>query len=218
MSNSRENILQRLRNGRPELTAATGEVQIDSLAWDLEQRIKTFCDRMASVKAEVHLVTESDWPIKLRELAAERELSNLLYAPKGPLAAEIESAWTESSGNTELISREESVDEWKHELFYQVDGAVTSVRSGIAEVGTLILWPTREEPRTFSLVPPVHFAILKAEHLHHTFADAMEAEQWHQEMPTNVVLISGPSKSADIEQTLAYGVHGPTELVVLLVC
>ncbi|MCP4339093.1 MAG: hypothetical protein GY799_09470 [Desulfobulbaceae bacterium] len=37
-------------------------------------------------------------------------------------------------------------------------------------------------------------------------------------MPTNVVLISGPPKSADIEQTLAYGVHGPTELVVLFVC
>jgi L-lactate dehydrogenase complex protein LldG len=36
-------------------------------------------------------------------------------------------------------------------------------------------------------------------------------------MPSNALLISGPSKSADIEQTLAYGVHGPKELVVILV-
>jgi L-lactate dehydrogenase complex protein LldG len=36
-------------------------------------------------------------------------------------------------------------------------------------------------------------------------------------MPTNALLISGPSKSADIEQTLAYGVHGPKELVILLI-
>ena len=41
--------------------------------------------------------------------------------------------------------------------------------------------------------------------------------QWSDKMPTNALLISGPSKSADIEQTLAYGVHGPKELVVLLI-
>jgi L-lactate dehydrogenase complex protein LldG len=35
-------------------------------------------------------------------------------------------------------------------------------------------------------------------------------------MPTNALLITGPSKSADIEQTLAYGVHGPKELLVLV--
>ncbi len=36
-------------------------------------------------------------------------------------------------------------------------------------------------------------------------------------MPTNIILASGPSKTADIQQTLAYGAHGPKELIVLLV-
>jgi len=40
---------------------------------------------------------------------------------------------------------------------------------------------------------------------------------WASQMPTNALLISGPSKSADIEQTLAYGVHGPKELVVIII-
>jgi L-lactate dehydrogenase complex protein LldG len=38
-----------------------------------------------------------------------------------------------------------------------------------------------------------------------------------QKIPTNVLLISGPSKTADIELTLAFGVHGPKELIILIV-
>ena len=44
----------------------------------------------------------------------------------------------------------------------------------------------------------------------------MIKQRWAEAMPTNALLISGPSKSADIEQTLAYGVHGPKELIVLV--
>jgi L-lactate dehydrogenase complex protein LldG len=44
----------------------------------------------------------------------------------------------------------------------------------------------------------------------------MSAEDW-SEMPTNLLLISGPSKTADIEQTLAYGIHGPKRLITLIV-
>ena len=45
----------------------------------------------------------------------------------------------------------------------------------------------------------------------------MHAQGWAQGMPTNALLISGPSKSADIAQVLAYGVHGPRSLLVLIV-
>jgi L-lactate dehydrogenase complex protein LldG len=94
---------------------------------------------------------------------------------------------------------------------------VTSVRAGIAETGTLVLWPDREEPRTLSLVPPVHLAVLSLDRLYCTFSELVEREQWQEGLPTNALLVSGPSKSADIEQTLAYGIHGPVELIVLLV-
>ena len=59
-------------------------------------------------------------------------------------------------------------------------------------------------------------AVLQAEKIYTTFSEAIEAEDWAQKMPTNVVLISGPSKTADIELTLAFGVHGPKELIVLI--
>ena len=89
-------------------------------------------------------------------------------------------------------------------------------RAAIAETGTLILWPDEKEPRLMSLVPPLHIVLLDAATIYNTFYEAMTSEGWKDGLPTNALLISGPSKTADIQQTLAYGAHGPRELVVLL--
>ena len=68
-----------------------------------------------------------------------------------------------------------------------------------------------------SLVPPLHAVVLDARNIRSTFHEFLVAEDWvGQGLPTNALLITGPSKSADIEQTLAYGVHGPRELLVLV--
>jgi L-lactate dehydrogenase complex protein LldG len=42
------------------------------------------------------------------------------------------------------------------------------------------------------------------------------SEEYNKQMPSNLIFISGPSKTADIQQTLAYGAHGPRELIVIL--
>jgi L-lactate dehydrogenase complex protein LldG len=87
---------------------------------------------------------------------------------------------------------------------------------GIAETGAIILWPDKKEPRLMSLVPPIHIAVLDADKIFNTFGEAMQEQRWPEKMPTNAVLISGPSKTADIELILAFGVHGPKELIVLI--
>ena len=87
----------------------------------------------------------------------------------------------------------------------------------VAETGSLILWPTKEEPRLLSLTPPVHIAVVSAGQFYTTFYEAIETNQWAANMPTNALLISGPSKTSDIEQELCYGVHGPKELIVFIV-
>jgi L-lactate dehydrogenase complex protein LldG len=67
-----------------------------------------------------------------------------------------------------------------------------------------------------SLVPPIHIAVLKAESILPSLEEAMQTHGWSTDMPTNLLLISGPSKTADIELILAFGVHGPKELIVLV--
>jgi hypothetical protein len=67
-----------------------------------------------------------------------------------------------------------------------------------------------------SLAPAVHIAVLDADRIHGSLAEAMRREHWAEGMPTNALLISGPSKTADIELVLTFGVHGPKELIVLI--
>ena len=83
-------------------------------------------------------------------------------------------------------------------------------------MGALILWPDAAEPRLMSLAPAVHIAVLDAANIHGSLAEAIHRERWAEGMPTNALLISGPSKTADIELVLTFGVHGPKELIVLI--
>jgi L-lactate dehydrogenase complex protein LldG len=112
------------------------------------------------------------------------------------------------------------LEAWKAELFDVVDAGVTSTVAGIADTGTLVLRPGAHEPRTLSLVPPVHVAVLMASQLHPSLPAALHALYPHDgppALPTNLLLVTGPSKTADIQQVLAYGAHGPKELVIVLV-
>jgi L-lactate dehydrogenase complex protein LldG len=63
-------------------------------------------------------------------------------------------------------------------------------------------------------VPPVHIAVLPGAG---AYPDLLDFLRTLRSPPTSLVLVSGPSKTADIEQTLAYGVHGPKRLVVVAI-
>jgi L-lactate dehydrogenase complex protein LldF len=166
---------------------------------------------MAFWHGEVLRVTHDNWPQKLREICAAKGVRSLLYGEASAHAEALKAA-----GIAGLKPYDRPVGEWKKELFDDTDAGLTSTRGGIAETGTLIIWPDANEPRLMSLVPPIHFALLDADQLHDTLFDAMSAQRWSEGMPTNALLVSGPSKTADIQVTLAYGAHGPKELVVLL--
>jgi L-lactate dehydrogenase complex protein LldG len=87
---------------------------------------------------------------------------------------------------------------------------VTSVNAALPETGTLVLTSSPDRPRVASLLPRVHLALLRPAvlrpDLHQVFDETREAGY--------TVLISGPSRTADIELTLTLGVHGPKSLYV----
>ncbi len=178
--------------------------------------IDLFQERMEAVRTEVHRVPRNDWTAALARIVEEKQIQSLLYGPGTRLAAELESAWPESGPPApRLRAYDAAVECFKKELF-EIDAGITTTRGAIADTGALILWPTEQEPRLISLVPPVHIAVLDAENIYPSFAGAMAQQQWSRGMPTNALLVSGPSKTADIEFTLVFGVHGPEELVVIV--
>jgi Uncharacterized conserved protein len=99
---------------------------------------------------------------------------------------------------------------------FRFDVGITTAQAAIAETGTLVLDSAHERHRLVSLVPPVHIAIVAASRIRETLSDALTLLQNTREISPTVTFITGPSRTADIELTLAIGVHGPQELYVIV--
>lgn len=182
-----------------------------------EARIADLTSRLEAVRAEVHPVTRSGWVDTVKELLTRRGASTLVTAPETPVGKAVHAAWRSGGeGLPALVPYDQDISGFKETLF-SADAAITAARGAIAETGAVVLWPDRAEPRLMSLVPPIHIAVLDADDIVDTFGEMMEKQRWADAMPTNALLISGPSKTADIELVLAFGVHGPRELIVLIV-
>jgi L-lactate dehydrogenase complex protein LldG len=214
---ARNNILARLRAA----PVANLPTLPDVKAWfdaqrrneDLAQRVMRLRTAMQAVKTEFHDVTQATWPNVLLRVAAAKGIGNLLI---GNNTAYGNALQARPLGALELVQYKQPIEAWRNQLFDGIDASLTSARSAVAEIGSIILWPTASEPRLMSLVPHIHFVLLDAATIHSDLHSAFTAEGWSNGLPTNALLIGGPSKTADIQQTLAYGAHGPKELIVLL--
>jgi L-lactate dehydrogenase complex protein LldG len=214
---ARDAILGRLRAtsiaAKPALPDVQGWFASQRRNEDTAQRVSRLRSALEAVKTEVHDTTDADWPELLVRIASAKGLRNVLIGTGTPHGGALEARRPEP---LQLLRYEQAIESWRDRLFDDIDASLTLARSAIAEIGSLILWPDACEPRLMSLVPPVHFVLLDVANIHSDLDSAISAEGWANGLPTNALLICGPSKTADIQQTLAYGAHGPRELVVLL--
>jgi len=219
MSTPRTRILERLRQSTEVSDVGAPDIQVRRFDWGPQELLERFRERLEAVRGEVHLVVGDGWPMRLLDLLQARGVRCLLYGPGTTAGLALEAAagtLQESASAIRLLPYTDPVESFRDTLFDSVEAGFTGCRGAIAETGTLVLWPDEREPRLLSLVPPIHVVLLDAASIRSTFAELMDEQGWNGGMPTNPLLITGPSKSADIEQTLTYGVHGPKELIVLV--
>jgi L-lactate dehydrogenase complex protein LldG len=96
--------------------------------------------------------------------------------------------------------------------------AVQHGYAGIAETGTLMLPSAPDRPTTLNLLADTAVVVLRADAVVGAYEEAWDRLRAASGgMPRNVMLVTGPSRSADIEQTLELGAHGPRRLHVVLV-
>lgn len=212
---SRDRILQRLKNAQ----AAT-PVSPSPLAFAAtETRLKPaeykseFVQNLVDNHAEVIEISSQDLASTVQTLLADKQLERCLIG-QNVEAVELNKALPQ------LEVYEQALD--KEVLFQQVNAGICWAQYGLAETGSLMLETSVQQPRTLSLVPPVNIVVVRESDLLADFNQLVGSEYWQQKMagetkPTNLLLVSGPSKTADIQQTLAFGAHGPKELIVILI-
>jgi L-lactate dehydrogenase complex protein LldG len=216
VSDARTAILNRLRvtSGSGPLPALDTAV-LERRQWPPAERVVRLRAGMEAIHTEFLEARLETWPAVVRSFCEQEGIRNLLYGPTSEAGPALAATW--APGGPQLLPYDRPVEAFKEQLFTAVDAGFTGTVGGIAETGGLLLTPGPAEPRLLSLVPPVHIALLRASTIQDSLWSAVKALGWGRSLPPNALLISGPSKTADIEQTLAYGVHGPKQLIVVLV-
>jgi len=126
----------------------------------------------------------------------------------------------EARGAARLEGRVGREQATRHADYQRLDRAIvglTGAHAALVDTGSVVLVHGDGRPRVVSLLPPVHVALVPVERLHATLGALWRAQPDLLRTSANVVLVTGPSRTADIEMTLTRGVHGPRIVHVVFV-
>lgn len=197
---------KRLENHIGNLTPKRGQL-------DREGRVRLFKAEAERVSATVDRVkTVADVPGAVACYLAERNLPGDLRLAAHPMIRRVP---------------------WKdHPMLKVAEGmprpddavAVTSAFLGVAETGSLVQVSSAHTPNSLNLLPPTHIVVLSAARIVGAYEGAfnhLRSERGGKEkagfMPRAMTWITGPSRTADLEQTLLLGAHGPQRLHIVVV-
>lgn len=200
----RDEILSRLRREQQNMPVpGTHKRSYPDLA-------AQFSLRLQASAGEVYRVSRFDEGLeKLRDLFGELKVKTVASQREAPLDR-IDFSASFPNQNWHFAGE---VEDYRG-VCAEADAGLTSAAVALAETGTLVLEPGPVQSRLTSLLPPVHFVLLPESRILPSIFDW--SAQLPDPLPSNVVLVSGPSKTADIEQTLVVGVHGPKRLIVIV--
>ena len=108
-------------------------------------------------------------------------------------------------------------EEYSREACAEADIGLTSADFALADTGTLVFLSESQESRLISLLPPVHIAVIERDKILTSLDELLLRVPNPSVQSSAMVLITGPSRTADIEMRLVRGVHGPGEIIVMIV-
>jgi len=225
MNQARSNILNRLRrNNEPKASNSSSIKKITppSRSYSQQELETQLLEKLTENRIKTYKTNDSNWTDTLCQIAKEKNLHSWLLGQNLSFQEKAAGALGNISPDISITRYQQDYEILKRQLFSEVDAGLTQAQMAIADTGTLLIIPDQNEPRMISLIPPVHILLLDKKNMVPSFQSIADKPFWHSEqspsrsMPTNIVFISSPSKTADIQQTLAYGAHGPKEVILLL--
>ncbi|MGH9658538.1 MAG: LutC/YkgG family protein [Bryobacteraceae bacterium] len=209
---SRDHVLHKIRTalgrnaGQPTEPPPPVRLQIPEV--DLESRIASFRARVEALAGKTHRAADGGGA---RDYVASVAGDRPAIASNAPFLVEC--------GITSLTSVRSGVTNRAElrALCSTAAAGITSADYALADTGTLVMLASREEARLISLLPPVHIAVVAAARILTGLDELLSILPDPMSATSSMVLITGPSRTADIEQILVRGVHGPGEIHVVVV-
>lgn len=176
---------------------------------DARGRIDLFVRMAEEAAATVaRLADRKDVPAAVADYLARENLPAELRLAPDPRVTDL--PWSERPLLTVTTGRSDGTD----------PVSLTPAFAGIAETGTLALLSGAETPTTLNFLPDTHLVLVEAGDIVGAYEEVwsrLRARLGKGLMPRTVNLVTGPSRSADIEQKLLMGAHGPRRLHILLI-
>ncbi len=172
-------------------------------------QVALFMEMAEAVDATVERIADpADLPVRVAAYLRERNLPQQVVRGRDPLFAEM--PW---DGQPQLEIRAGPADGTEQ-------AGLSRAFGGVAETGTLVMASGPDNPTTINFLPEHHIVALRAEDVagdYETVLARIRETYGKGGMPRVVNMITGPSRSADIEQKLLLGAHGPRRLHVIIV-
>ncbi|MBM0636562.1 lactate utilization protein C [Campylobacter sp. VicNov18] len=200
---SKAKILAALKNAYKE-TDFTYHKSIDPVEHikSTEDILTQMKQKMSDNKYIVEDATQDTLEEKINEIIAKYGYNKMIYGTN--LALDLDKIKAETK-----VCFDKEIENLRYEVFHS-DFSIIHARVGVSSHGVALVLSSKEQPRMLSLAPKLCIILLKKENVVQSLTQAFNLVKKENEiLPSNILFIAGPSRTADIELITVFGVHGP---------
>ncbi|MBZ7930833.1 lactate utilization protein C [Campylobacter sp. RM12910] len=209
-SKSKASILKKLENYYHE-TEFSYTPSIDPVEHicTTDDKLSELKQKMSDNKYIVEESTQDQLEEKINEIASSYGYTKLIYPQNLNLNLEKINA-------KEKVCFDKNIEDLRSEVFHG-DFSIIHARVGVSSHGVALVLSSKEQPRMLSLAPKLCIVLLKKENVVKSLSEALNlTKKEHENLPSNILFIAGPSRTADIELITVFGVHGPQQAHIIL--
>ena len=188
---------------------------------DSQTLINKFVEEANAVKAETHLASDDEVALQTIIQLLNDQTNNKYMSwddsclPIKNLEQRLDSADYLRYQST--VPRDTTKRTRAHIKLAEVSVGITGCNAALADTGSIVLESKPGQGRLSSLLPAIHIALLTTDQIYPTMESYIKAQPEAGYRSSNLIIVTGPSRTADITQTLTLGVHGPGTLHIIIV-